>query len=121
MLAEIKSLMDKFVTAHGEYETLVPNSKIDWEDHKEADGDLSDMLCLLSETPTIETAEIEKKIRFRGLRSFGKGVKQTGKNIRTIVVELKRLKWATLDEEKFSKLSFKIGELNTFLTTSAAH
>ncbi len=49
------------------------------------------------------------------IRKLGKGLAQSGKNLRTVVVEPKRLVWATLDKMRYEGLINRLADLNSFL------
>jgi hypothetical protein len=51
------------------------------------------------------------------VRKFGKSTTETGRNLRTTIVELERLVWAAVDKEPFEGLISKLEDLNSFLIT----
>jgi hypothetical protein len=59
----------------------------------------------------------KKKDLLKKVRKFGKSVTETGRNLRTIIVEPKRLVWAAADKESFEGLISKLEDLNSFLIT----
>jgi hypothetical protein len=60
-----------------------------------------------------------KKDHLKKVRKFGKSITETGWNLRTIIVEPKRLVWAAAaaDKESFEGLISKLEDLNSFLIT----
>jgi hypothetical protein len=63
-------------------------------------------------TPASRRAEAADRIR-----GLGRSIAQTTKNLRTIVVEPRRLVWAAVDQDSFQKLIAKVESLNSFLIT----
>ncbi|KAK0304463.1 hypothetical protein LTR82_017176 [Friedmanniomyces endolithicus] len=62
-----------------------------------------------------EDAE-EKRLDFlKRVRVLGKNVAQTGRNLRTIIVEPKRLVWTAVDQDSFECLISRLEHLNSFL------
>jgi hypothetical protein len=120
VLAEIKALFEEYAAANGKYEKVVPKSDIDWDDHSEPDNDLMGLLCITASDdaqskrvkPASRRAEAADRVR-----GLGKSITETAKNLRTIVVEPKRLVWAAVDKESFESLISKIESLNSFLIT----
>jgi hypothetical protein len=120
ILAEIKALFETYAAANGKYGKIVPKSPIDWDDHSERDNDLMSLLCITANDdaqskraiPTSRRAEVVDRVR-----GLGRSVAQTAKNLRTIVVEPRRLVWAAVDKDSFENLISKIEHLNSFLIT----
>lgn len=118
ILAEIKTLFEKYATANGKYEAVNVKNHIDWDNHSEPDNDLMNLLCITATddaqskkvTHTSRRAEVADRVR-----GLGKSVAQTAKNLRTIVVEPKRLVWAAVDKGSFEELISKVEDLNSFL------
>ena len=63
----------------------------------------------------MKNATYHKAKAFKQVRKFGNNILQTGKNLRTIVLEPTRLVWAAIDKDSFEDLISKLEELNTFL------
>jgi hypothetical protein len=119
ILAEIKALFDNYAAANGKYEEIVAESRTDWDDHSEPDNDLMSLLCMTTSdaqstrvTPASRRAEAADRIR-----GLGRSIAQMTKNLRTIVVEPRRLVWAAVDQDSFQKLIAKVESLNSFLIT----
>ncbi|USP79752.1 hypothetical protein yc1106_07026 [Curvularia clavata] len=120
VLAEIKALFENFAIANGKYENIVEKSDIDWNDHSEPENTLMSLLCITANDhvqskmakPTSRRTEAAGRIR-----GLGKSMTETAQNLRTIVVEPKRLVWAALDKNSFETFISKIGNLNSFLVT----
>jgi hypothetical protein len=118
ILAEIKVLFERYAKANGRYEKVVDRSNVDWDDHSELDNDLMSLLCTtmgdniqaIRGSPAAKRSEAINRVR-----GIGKSVAQTAKNLRSIVVELKRLVWAVVDKESFEQLISKLDSLNLFL------
>lgn len=120
ILAEIKTLFENYAAANGKYEKIVAKSHIDWDNHSEPDNDLMSLLCVTASddaqsrrvTPASRRAEAADRVR-----GLGKSIAQTAKNLRTIVIEPKRLVWAAVDKDSFEELISKVEHLNSFLIT----
>jgi hypothetical protein len=120
VLAEIKALFENYAAANGKYEKVVAKSDIDWGNRLEPDNDLMGLLCMTTSddgqskrvTPASRRAEAADRVR-----GLGKSIAETAKNLRTIVVEPKRLVWAAVDKESFESLISKVESLNSFLIT----
>jgi hypothetical protein len=120
VLAEIKVLFEKYAAANGRYEKVVAKNDIDWDDHSEPNNDLMSLLCMTANedaqskrvTPASKRAEAAARVR-----GLGKSIAETAKNLRTIVVEPKRLVWAAVDKESFESLISNVENLNSFLIT----
>jgi len=106
VLAEIKMLLENYAAANGRYEGFGLQKDVDWDDLKEPETDLMDFLCLQSGAKEKGTTGRSAKKRDRLLN-----------NLRTILVEPKRLVWAAVDKESFEGLVRKLEELNSFLIT----
>ncbi|PSN61902.1 hypothetical protein BS50DRAFT_624691 [Corynespora cassiicola Philippines] len=118
ILAETKTLFESFAAANGRYEKVSEERHINWDDHLEPANDLMSLLCIKEDDdtrqkrPTSTSKRTEAVGRLRGLRT---SITQTAKNLRTIVVEPKRLVWAAVGKESFENLISKVGDLNSFL------
>lgn len=118
VLAEIKGLFVSYARVNGRYENIVSTGHLDLKDHSEPDHDLMSLLCVTAfddaqlqrVTPGSKRSEATTQ-----LRRLGKCIAQTGKNLRTIVVEPKRLVWAAVDKSSFEDFISKIEYLNSFL------
>lgn len=120
ILAEIKTLFEKYAAANGKYETIGADSHIDWDDHLETDNDLINLLCVTSignEQMGKEIHTSRKVEAANRLRGVGRNISQTAKNLRTIIVEPKRLLWAAVDQDSFADLISKIEKLTSYLIT----
>ncbi|KAK5011660.1 hypothetical protein LTR28_009894 [Elasticomyces elasticus] len=118
VLAEINSVLETYATANGKYERLMPQEIVDWADHGEPQVELMDLLCPPSEQKSQGTTNNTRKKRLNILkhaRALGENVAQTGRDLRTIIVEPKRLVWAAVDKDSFESLISKIEHLNSFL------
>jgi hypothetical protein len=115
VLAEIKGLLEDYATKKGRYDSG-SQDYVNQIDPKEPE-DLVDLLCLPPE-PSQSMTEHTAKERFRFLRharGLGDKVMQTGRDLRTIVVEPKRLIWVAVDQESFQCIISKLEHLNSFL------
>ncbi|OSS51659.1 hypothetical protein B5807_03136 [Epicoccum nigrum] len=63
-------------------------------------------------TPASKRADAAARVR-----GLGRSIAQTAKDLRTIVVEPRRLVWAAVDKDSFEKLIAKVESLNSFLIT----
>lgn len=119
VLAEIKTLLANYAAANGKYEEFLPQGDVDWDDHKEPETELIYLLCSLPADKEHGAMEqcAKKKNHLKKVRKFGKSIIQTGRNLRTIIVEPKRLVWAAVDKESIEGLISKLEDLNSFLIT----
>lgn len=120
ILAEIKLLFESFAAANGKYEKGAAYSPVDWADHSCPELDLMSFLCITTSDSTqlerknLASKRAEAAKRVRGL---GKSIAESAKNLRTIVIEPKRLVWAAVDKDAFEQLISKLDGLNTFLVS----
>ena len=115
ILAEIKLLFESFAAANGKYEKEVAHGPVD---HSYPELDLMSVLCIATSDhtqPEREKVTSKRAEAAKRLLGLGKSVAQTAKNLRTIVVEPKRLVWAAVDKDAFEQLISKLDGLNTFL------
>jgi len=118
ILAEIKLLFESFAAANGKYDKEMLHHPVNWVDQSDPELDLMSFLCISKSDHTqverermaSKRAEVAKR-----LRGLGKSIAQTAKNLRTIVVEPRRLIWATVDKAAFEQFISKLDGLNTFL------
>lgn len=118
ILAEIKLLFESFAAANGKYEKEAACGPVNWADHSYPELDLMSVLCIATSDhtqPEREKVASKRAEAARRLLGLGKSVAQTAKNLRTIVVEPKRLVWAAVDKDAFEQLISKLDGLNTFL------
>ena len=113
VLAEIKNAFEECVKTNGKYTKYSSPSVNTVDEHRELETDLTQLLCAPPEYSQISNQQDETN--FKKIRKFGKGIVQSGKNFRTIVVEPKRLIWATLDKAHFEGLLNRLADLNSFL------
>lgn len=115
VLAEIKTLFEDYATRNGKYEETQGETR--WGDQGEPETDLVTLICLpLDDSDSASFVSDEKKHqRLKKLRKVMQGIVQTGKNLRTIALEPKRLVWATVDKSSFENVIAKLGVLNSFL------
>ncbi|USP81395.1 hypothetical protein yc1106_08669 [Curvularia clavata] len=118
VLAEIKTLFETYAAANGRYETIGAKMQIDWDDHLEPDNDLISLLCV----PSIEDGQTKKDTNISRraeaaarIHRIGRNISQAARNLRTIIVEPKRLFWAAVDHDSFVDLISQIGKLISFL------
>jgi hypothetical protein len=119
VLREIKTLLEQYAAKNGKYEDFVVQDAVDWDDREEPGSDLLDLLCLSATKNALqarEKASGSKRVgSVKHIRSFGKSIVQTGRTLRTIVTEPKRLVWAAVDKDSFEHLISKLEHLNSFL------
>lgn len=113
VLAEMKNAFEQCVAVNGKYTKDSPKSFNPSDDHRENETDLTELLCTPPAYSEVLNQPDEK--RFKMIRKLGKGLAQSGKNFRTIVVEPKCLVWATLDKSRFESLLNRLADLNSFL------
>ncbi|CAI7653867.1 unnamed protein product [Penicillium bialowiezense] len=115
VLAEIKTLFGDYATKNGKYENQGETS---WSDQGEPETDLVTLIYRPSDDSNIASVSDEKKHqRLKKLRKVAEGIVRTGKNIRTIALEPKRLVWASVDKSSFEEVIAKLGALNSFLVS----
>ncbi|KAI0440443.1 prion-inhibition and propagation-domain-containing protein [Xylaria telfairii] len=116
VLAEIKTLMERYAAANGKYKHFMAQENVDWNDNKEPEFDIMNLLFLPGdEKQAEEISKGDKNQPSTRLHKLGKGIARTGRNFRTIISERKRLEWATIDKDSFEQLVSKLGDLNSFL------
>lgn len=118
ILAKIKLLFETFAAANGKYEKEVAYSLANWADHSYPKLDLMSFLCIATSDhtqPEKENFTDKRAEAVKRLRGLGKSIAQTARNLRTIVVEPKRLVWAAVDKDSFGQLISKLDSLNTFI------
>lgn len=118
VLAEIKVLLEHYAEANGKYEQFVVPADIDRDNYKEPEIDLMGLLFLPPDNKTTNGREYStsKKVEsLKRVRKFGHAIAQTGRNLRAITVEPKRLVWAAVDKDSFECLISKLENLNSFL------
>ena len=116
ILAEIKLLFENFAVANGKYEKGVVHSPVNGTDDSYPQLDLMSFLCMSDHTqPEGEKLTSKRAEAAKRVRGLGRSIAQTAKNLRTIVVEPKRLVWAAVDKDAFEQLISKLDGLNTFL------
>lgn len=115
VLAEIKTLFGDYATRNGKYETQGETS---WGDQGEPETNLVTLIYRPSDDSNSASISDEKKHqRLKKLRKVAQGIVQTGKNLRTIALEPKRLVWASVDKSGFEEVIAKLGALNSFLVS----
>jgi hypothetical protein len=117
VLAEIKALLENYAKLNGKYEKLMPQLEIDRKDHTELETDLTNLLHAQPEEEGQRATEqpSKKAGHLEHIRNFGRRVAQSGRTLRTIIVEPKRLVWAAIDQESFKSLVSKLENFNSFL------
>ena len=116
VLAEIKSLFEQYAAVNAKYVHHIPQAKVD--DPEEPETDLTAILCqpLDKTTHAISSDSNQRKPqRLEQLRKAAKGIIQTGRNVRTIALEPKRLVWVAVDKDSFESLIARLADLNSFL------
>lgn len=115
VLAEIKTLMERYAAANGKYEQFITQEDVDWNDNREPELDITNLLFLSDEKQGKGVSKPDKNEPSSRIHKLGKGIARTGRNLRTIISERKRLEWATIDKDSFEQLVSKLGDLNSFL------
>ncbi|KAK3985878.1 prion-inhibition and propagation-domain-containing protein [Cladorrhinum sp. PSN332] len=117
VLAEIKTLFETYATESGRYET--GQQHFDAHQNGEPGGDLMHLLCLPSNSQPPPPPPVSPPGKTpqgpKHLGDLAKRIARTGRRLRTIVVEPKRLVWSAMDKESFTQLIAKIENLNSFL------
>ena len=121
VLAEVKDLMERFATTNGKYEKLAPQEKISWTVYGEV-GSATDQLLWRPDEPKADNSKEEltskSRVVLNHLKKVGGRMNRVGENLRRIVVEPKRLEWATIDKAKFENLLTQLTTWNDYLVSS---
>jgi len=112
VLAEIKILFESYAAANGRYETS--HTQFDPNEDGEPRTDLIGLLCVPTQVPSPSSSE-QLPRGLRHLGRMGKDILRTGRRLRTVVIEPKRLVWSAVDKESFTQLISKLENLNSFL------
>jgi Prion-inhibition and propagation len=112
VLAEIQNIFEQCARTHGKYKAF--------EERGETRGNQqdigTDLIELLCAPPSYrESLGRQAEEHLKTVHKLGKGLARTGSNLRRIVVEPKRLVWATLDKARFEGFLSRLAELNCFL------
>ncbi|KAI1452815.1 prion-inhibition and propagation-domain-containing protein [Annulohypoxylon moriforme] len=113
ILTEMNISMEKFMSANGKYEKIMEYKQTNWNEEDNIKVDIRRLLRLPGQ-PENEARKGEPN-RLGRVRGLGKSISRTGRSIRTIAIEPKRLIWAAMDKDKFQELINRIQELNSFL------
>ncbi|TGJ85982.1 hypothetical protein E0Z10_g2771 [Xylaria hypoxylon] len=116
VLAEIKTLLENYAAANGKYRQFMAQNHVDWNDNKEPELDMMNLLCLPEEeNQTKGNSKADQNQPSSRILKFGRNIARTGRNLRTIISEPKRLEWVTIDKGSFEQLILKLDDLNSFL------
>ncbi|KAG9238838.1 prion-inhibition and propagation-domain-containing protein [Amylocarpus encephaloides] len=120
-LKEMKNLFNQYSSANGKYIRNVPQGDINWADSGEPTPDLITMLCISNtHEETNRVGMIEDKDSFarpRGFSKFTRSLAQTGRKLRAVVMDPKRLVWVCVDKDNYESLISRLADINSFLTT----
>jgi Prion-inhibition and propagation len=118
VLAEIKRLLETYAEVKGRYEEFIVKGDANRKDT----GHHETLLTELPWSPGVgstkgakDVLEQRGKARLQSVRAIGRSIAQTGRTIRTIALEPKRLVWVAVDKESFESLVLKVEDLNSFL------
>ena len=118
VLAEVKTLLESFAKKNGKYESLRSPKGVPWRDDHKIELNLQSLGIIperdgaLGEKDGLAHPKAGTLSRVHGLAT---AVAQSGKRLRTIVMEPKRLVWAAVDKGSFEALLARLEDLNTFL------
>jgi hypothetical protein len=117
LLAEIKTLLEKYAATNGKYERILRQGETTHSNNEESEVDLMALLCLSSveNDPTTSEAKGERDNYLKKIGSLGKCITRPSKTLRKIIIEPKRLVWATFGKEEFHELALRLEHLNSFL------
>ena len=113
VLAEIKVTFESCASKHGKYSNEPSKLEGTSEDENEPNTDLMELL-FLSPDDSASPKQFEEK-RFKLMRKLGSAFVRSGRNVRTLVTEPRRLVWATIDKSVLEALLAKLMDLNSFL------
>ncbi|CAG8929654.1 unnamed protein product [Penicillium salamii] len=115
VLAEMKTLFEDYASRNGKYEQIKGEARPG--DQGEPETDLITLIYPPSNDSNSAcfVPDEKKHQRLNKLRKAVQGIVQTGKNLRTIALEPKRLVWASVDKSSFENVIAKLGALNSFL------
>ncbi|KAL8856215.1 MAG: hypothetical protein Q9178_007180 [Gyalolechia marmorata] len=111
-------LLERYADTNGKYEQSVAPADVDWDDDQEPKADLLALLFLPPGDKTIKRREHSTSKGLESLKSVrkvGNAIARTGRNLRTITVDPKRLVWVAVDKDSFEYLISKLEDLNSFL------
>ncbi|KAK4158045.1 prion-inhibition and propagation-domain-containing protein [Chaetomidium leptoderma] len=123
VLAEVKGLLDKFASEHAKYETIAPMPPVDWLNADEPGSQLEELLWC----PGITKPAVEVVQNWAGGKGSGSSVIKrhmvkvqlslgaTGRKLRRIVAEPRRLRWAAVDGPAWEAMVRNLTGLNDFL------
>jgi hypothetical protein len=117
LLAEIKTLLEKYAATNGKYEQILRQGESTHHNDEESQVDLMALLFLSSfeDDPTTNEPEGGGSNYLKRIGNLGKGIARSGKNLRKIIMEPKRLVWAAFDKDEFQELALRLEHLNSFL------
>ena len=111
-------LLERYADMNGKYEQSVAPADVDWDDNQEPKADLMALLFLPPNDKTIKKREHSTSKgpeSLKSVRKVGNAIAQTGRNLRTITMDPKRLVWVAVDKDSFECLISKLEDLNSFL------
>ncbi|KAL8831577.1 MAG: hypothetical protein Q9191_000786 [Dirinaria sp. TL-2023a] len=118
VLAEVKTLLESFAEKNGKYENMKSPEGVLWSDDQKRELNLQSLGMIperdgaLGEKNNLAYPKAGTLSRVHGLAT---AVAQSGKRLRTIVMEPKRLVWVTVDKDSFEALIARLEGLNTYL------
>jgi hypothetical protein len=111
VLAEIKTNFDQCAVKNGKYEREIPEQRLALP-KSQGDSETS-LLKLLCIAPSDANDKDDQNLKI--IQRFGNSIARSGKNFRTVIVEPRRLVWATLDKARFQAFLTRLADLNSFL------
>ncbi|KAF2728958.1 hypothetical protein EJ04DRAFT_556431 [Polyplosphaeria fusca] len=114
-LAEIKMIFEQYAAIEKKYQDGKSERFINLNDYRfESEPVALDAVLGTPFSDGTGTGE-PRGTHFSGFRKAGKTVSTVARNLRQIVVEPRRIKWAALDKDAFESMTTKLEKLNSHL------
>lgn len=115
VLAEIKMIFEQYAAVEKKYEDSGSGKIINLNDyHLETEVEALDTV-LGTPSNKKSSASDPKGSQYSSIRKFGKKLSTAARNLRKVVAEPRRIKWAALDKDAFESMTTKLEKLNSHL------
>ncbi|XXH04259.1 hypothetical protein Hte_010673 [Hypoxylon texense] len=115
VLAEMRSLFQRFEEKNRKYVKIMGQEDIPWADKGEPQTNLMELLNLASTAPTKGDESAESTSLSQDIGRVRNRTISAGRKLRAIFAEPRRFIWASIDKEDFKELIGKLEYLNSFL------